>query len=131
MWYTLMNPEFSPTVFGPYMYVLRHIVTQRWLVELLMSFGAIYTIFLEISFAFLVWRPRLRPYMVMMAILLHTGIAVMMGLTLFGLFMMTLLLSYIPPETVKQWLELGEKRLRSGSAEPAIIPAPARVVAKV
>jgi hypothetical protein len=31
-----------------------------------------------------------------------------MGLTVFGLFMLVLVMSFIPPETVKRWLELGK-----------------------
>jgi hypothetical protein len=130
MWATVINPEFSPTVFAPYMWFMRQIVGHRWLVELMMSFGSVYTLFLEIAFPFLVWRPRLRPYMIILAILLHTGIAVMMGLTLFGLFMMTLLLCYIPPQTVKLWLELGEQRLR-GPADVSTPAAPSPAVVKV
>jgi hypothetical protein len=125
MWFTVVNPEFSPTVFRPYMWLMSHIVEHRWLVEIMMSIGAVYTLFLELGFPFLIWRPRLRPYMLIAAILLHTGIAVLMGLTVFGLFMMTLLMSYIPPETVKQWLELGERRLRRPTESKAVATEPA------
>lgn len=109
IWNTFANPEFSPVVFEPFMQFVVLLAENRWLAELLMSFGAVYTLFLEIAFPFLVWRPLLRPYMVMGAILLHTGIAFIMGLTVFGLFMLVLVMSFIPPETVKRWLELGSR----------------------
>jgi hypothetical protein len=128
VWYTIANPEFSPTVFRPYLWFLTQLANVRWLWEIMMTVGTGFTLFLEIGFPFLVWRRVLRPYMLILAILLHTGIAVFMGLTVFGLFMMTLLMAYIPPETVKRWLELGEKRL-AGSAPPA--PAARPVAAKV
>lgn len=108
IWNTFANPEFSPVVFEPFLQFVILLAEHRWLAEILMSFGAVYTLFLEIAFPFLVWRPVLRPYMVIGAILLHTGIAFLMGLTVFGLFMLVLVMSFIPPETVKRWLELGK-----------------------
>jgi hypothetical protein len=129
IWYTMANPEFSPVIFRPYLWTLMQMSEFRWLCELGMSFGTVYTLFLEIAFPFLVWRPLLRPYMVMCAILLHTGIAVLMGLTVFGLFMLVLLLSYIPPETVRRWIELGERRVRGSKtpdAEQTVLPMPMR-----
>jgi hypothetical protein len=127
MWSTMVNPEFSPVVFQPYMWLMLQLAEHRWLAEIAMSFGTAYTLFLEIGFPFLVWRPLLRPYMVMMAILLHTGIAVFMGLTVFGLFMLVLLMAYIPPETVKRWLEAGERKPESApTPQSAAIPALAR-----
>jgi hypothetical protein len=120
MWYTMANPEFSPTIYAPYRWFLLLLSDHRWLSEVFMSIGAVFTLGLEIGFPFLVWRPTLRPYMIILAVLLHTGIAVFMGLTVFGLFMMVLLMSYIPPETVKRWLELGEERLRPKSNAPVI-----------
>lgn len=124
IWTTMANPEFSPTIYAPYRWFLLQLSDYRWASELMMSAGAVYTLFLEIALPFLVWRPKLRPYMVVAAILLHTGIAVFMGLTVFGLFMMTLLMSFVPPQTVSRWLEIGEERLRSRStgAAPAREP---------
>ena len=61
------------------------------------------TLFLEIGLPFLVWG-RLRPIIVMMAILLHTGIAILMGLNGFGLLMLCLLMSYMPAAVVRSWL---------------------------
>ncbi len=119
IWNTFANPEFSPVVFEPFMQFVILLAQHRWLAEILMSLGAVYTLFLEIAFPFLVWRPVLRPYMVVGGILLHTGIALLMGLTVFGLFMLVLLMSFIPPETVQRWLELGTK-----AKESKAVPAP-------
>lgn len=124
IWLTMANPEFSPVIFQPYLWALTQTAATRWLCELFMSAGSVYTLFLEIAFPFLVWRPLLRPYMVICGVLLHTGIAVFMGLTVFGLFMLVLLMSYIPPETVRRWIELGEKR----PSAPPPTPAPAAPV---
>lgn len=122
IWLTIANPEFSPTVFAPYRYLLDFLADHRLLAEMIMTLGSVYTLALEIGFPFLVWRPRLRPYMVMAGVLLHTGIAVLMGLTVFGLLMMTLLMSFIPPEVVRYWLEVGKGRLfslRRGGTAPS------------
>jgi hypothetical protein len=129
IWRTIVNPEFSPTVFQPYMWLMMQLSGMRWLAEIVMSIGAAYTLFLEIGFPFLVWRPTLRPFMLMAAILLHTGIAVFMGLTVFGLFMLVLLMAFIPPETVKRWLEVGDRKIRESVSgrQPAPSPAPVKV----
>lgn len=127
IWNTFANPEFSPVVFEPFMQFVILLSQHRWLAEILMSFGAVYTLFLEISFPFLVWRPLLRPYMIMGGVLLHTGIALLMGLTVFGLFMLVLLMSFIPPETVRRWLELGTKPTETASPTPVSRPESVRV----
>ena len=58
--------------------------------------------------------------MVIAAVLLHTGIALSMGLVGFGLIMLALLLSFVPAETMKEWLrEWQGKRI-----EPAAPPEP-------
>ena len=107
IWYTIANPEFSPVVFGPYRWGLTFLAEHRLLWELAMSGGVIFTFLVEIGFPFLVWFPRLRPFMLVGAILLHTGIATFMGLTVFSIFMMVLLMSYIPPAVVRRWAETG------------------------
>ncbi|HLW64463.1 MAG TPA: hypothetical protein VKS79_04025, partial [Gemmataceae bacterium] len=126
LWYTLANPEFSPTIFPPYRWLLTQLSQHRWLWELNMTAGVLFTLVLEISFVFLIWRPRLRPYVVIAGILLHTGIAIFMGLTVFSLFMMVLLMSYIPPVAVRYWLEVSQGRLFSlrSPARPALVPVP-------
>ena len=47
--------------------------------------------------------------------LLHTGIALFMGLVGFSLMMLALLVSFIPPATVRQLLGLAER-------VPALVP---------
>jgi hypothetical protein len=51
------------------------------------------------------------------AVLLHTGIALFMGLVGFSLMMLALLVSFIPPSTVRQLLGLAER-------VPSLIPGP-------
>ncbi|HEV3146790.1 MAG TPA: hypothetical protein VGZ47_23085 [Gemmataceae bacterium] len=127
LWGTLANPEFSPTIFGPYRWLLVQLSQHRWLWELSMSAGVLFTLMLEISFVFLIWRPRLRPYIVAAAIVFHTGIAIFMGLNVFSLFMMVLLMAWIPPSAVRYWLEVTQGRLFTlrSAAKPALVPVPA------
>jgi hypothetical protein len=111
LWNTMCNAEFSPTVFAPYRWFLVELSKIRWLWSLSMSAGAVFTLMLEIGFVFLIWRPRLRPYIVAAAIVFHTGIAVIMGLNVFSLMMMTLVAAFIPPGVVRYWLEVTQGRL--------------------
>lgn len=109
LWATVANYEFTPIRFAIYAGPLRWLCQHRWLWEIVMSTGVVYTLALEISFPFLVWRPRLRGFMVAGSVILHTGIAISMGLIGFGIFMLALVMCFIPAETVHEWLAgLGE-----------------------
>ena len=107
IWYTVANPEFSPVVFGPYRWALNFLAEYRLLWEIAMSAGVVFTLVVEIGLPFLIWRPRLRPYVLIAAIMLHVGIATFMGLTVFSIFMMVLLMAYIPPTVVRRWADSG------------------------
>ena len=78
---------------------------HRWLWELVMNGGCVFTLGLEIGFPFLVWNRKLRWLMITGAVLLHTGIALIMGLIGFGLCMLCLLLAFVPPEAVHRLLD--------------------------
>ena len=95
MWLTLMNPEFTMIHFKWYEDLVRLMFSNRPLYSTVATVGVVFTLFMEIGLPFLVWT-RLRPYMVIGGFLLHFGIGVFMGLLVFSLFMMTMLLSYLP-----------------------------------
>lgn len=105
LWGTVANYEFTPIRFALYAEALRWICQHRWLWEILMTLGVVYTLVLEISFPFLVWQPRFRGLMVAGSVLLHTIIAGLMGLVGFGLFMMALVMSFIPAEALHEILD--------------------------
>jgi hypothetical protein len=65
-----------------------------------MTGGVLYTLVLEISFPYLVWKRELRWLMVAGSVLLHTFIGLFMGLVTFGLLMIALVLSFVPPEAL-------------------------------
>jgi hypothetical protein len=102
VWLTMANYEFSPMRVPLYMGLLRLLSEHRWLWELVMTGGTYFTLFFEISFAYLVWTRRLRWTMIVAAVLLHMGIAVFMGLVTFSMMMMVLVLSLVPGQTIRE-----------------------------
>ena len=66
-----------------------------------MTAGCVFTLFLELAFPFLVWYPRWRWVMMAGAVLLHTGIGILMGLTMFSTLMILLVASFLPPEVAE------------------------------
>jgi hypothetical protein len=60
------------------------------------------------------------------AVLLHTGIAVIMGLTTFGLCMLCLLLAFVPGEVMRQFLHMSVNWLRGENVKvaPLTVAAP-------
>jgi hypothetical protein len=55
----------------------------------------------EVSFCFLIWKPRLRPLMLAGAVLLHVGIGVCLGMWTFALIMLVGCSSFLPPDAVR------------------------------
>jgi hypothetical protein len=80
---------------------LSWLCSHRLLWEIAMTGASLFTLFVEISFAFLVWLPRWRFLCVVMALAMHTGIAVFMGLNTFSMMMAVMLLSFLPGEVLE------------------------------
>jgi hypothetical protein len=112
LWSCLANYSFAPMSVGLYNSFLVWLCNHRVLWELLLSGGAVFTLFLEIGLPFLVWLPRWRWLMVCGAVLMHTGIGLSMGLVCFGLVMVVLATSFVPPEVVRRALQDTGARLR-------------------
>lgn len=109
LWYCYANPEFAPMTIGLYYQTLVFISNHRWLWELVMSGGVVFTLILEIGFPSLVWRKEFRWLMVGGAVLLHVGIGLVMSLVTFSMFMLCLVASFIPPDVIREMLrEAGE-----------------------
>jgi hypothetical protein len=67
--------------------------------------------FWETFYCFLVWPRLTRPIALGMAVLIHGGIALFMGMVTFGVAMIFANLAFVPPETTKvvvEWL-LGKR----------------------
>ncbi len=75
------------------------------------------TIFWEISFCVLVWVRILRPVVLMLAVLLHGGIGLCLGMWTFGLIMLVGCLSFVPPEIVRSLLR-GRRHHPGAAAAP-------------
>jgi len=100
-WMSLVNPDFS-LVHAQWFESLMHALAESRVVLALIMAGIVaFTIVLEVALPILIWT-SLRPYLLIGSILLHSGIAFMMGLTPFGLIMMTLLLAFFPASVVRQ-----------------------------
>jgi hypothetical protein len=126
IWYTMANPEFAPMHMKYYRDALTWLAAHRALWEVSMTGGSVFTLLLEVGFPFLVWVKRLRWVMVIGSVMLHTGIALFMGLTGFSLMMLALLVAFIPPETVRRLLGLAERApglVRSPVAAPTAAAA--------
>ncbi len=99
-WDTLANPEFTMIHYGWYQDMVRMMATARPVYALMAASGVYFTLFVEISLPFVVWT-RLRPYWLILGFALHLGIGVFMGLLVFSLFMMTMLLTYLPGSLIR------------------------------
>jgi hypothetical protein len=93
-------------------------VDVRWLaglgdrgVSLLSSLGVLATLGFEIGFAFLIWNPNVRPWLLRFSLLLHGGIGLLMGLWVFSGVMLTGCLAFVPPEAVRAFLKRWHRRL--------------------
>lgn len=84
-----------------------------WLVgdnPLLVQMGTLLGVSLEVSYPFLVWNKRIRPWLLMAVVMMHLGIDLALGLTEFGLTMVAANLSFVSGA----WL----RSLVSGRVQP-------------
>ena len=136
LWGCYANYSFAPLRIPAYREFIVFLCQHRWLWEMFMSGGAVFTLFMELGFPFLVWNKQLRWLMLCGSVMLHTGIGLFMGLTTFSLLMLCLVLSFVPPEASRLFLEHvtenGRRLLRivTGKAASAAkpLPEPARSV---
>ncbi|HMC64550.1 MAG TPA: hypothetical protein VKI65_06400, partial [Gemmataceae bacterium] len=100
----VLNYQFTPMNYDWYSKPLYWLAQNHWLWDIAIGGGTLYTLVMEIGFPFLVWRPSTRWVMMVGATLLHSGIAVTMGLKVFSLFMLGMLLSFVPPDAIRRQL---------------------------
>jgi hypothetical protein len=72
-------------------------VHYPWLLALMTHI----TLFWELSYAFLIWPKLTRPIMLILAVFVHAGIALAMGMKTFGLVMIIANLAFVYPEYVE------------------------------
>lgn len=104
-WATMANYEYAPMQLGLYVDFLRFLAKYRWLYELTMTTGSIMTLAFEIGYPFVIWQPRLRAVWLWIALILHLGIGMCMGLRTFSLMMLAFNLAFVSPETVRRVIQ--------------------------
>lgn len=134
-WDVMINPEFTLMKYEWFEKSLRWLVGNdefgKPFYYAATMLGVWFTWGLEICFPFLVWT-KARAFMLWMAVLLHAGIGVLMGLNLFELLMMTMLLVYLPPGVIRDRLRgSGQPKLNYGfnASDPRQVRAAALVAA--
>jgi hypothetical protein len=100
-WYTLSNFEFTPIRYDAYEWLMLQLVEVRPVFVIVCAAICYGTLMLEISMIFLVWT-RLRMFAVSCAVMLHVGIALIMGLSVFAMYMFALLLCYFPAALIRE-----------------------------
>ena len=70
----------------------------------------------------LIWRPRLRPWMLAGAVVLHAGIGACLGMWTFALIMLVGCASFLPADRVRDLLAALSRDRSRGEAEAE--PAP-------
>ena len=63
------------------------------------------TVFWELLYCCLVWNQYTRPLVLWMAVAVHGGIALFMGMITFGLAMIYANLAFLQPQTVRRWVD--------------------------
>ncbi|MEX2187705.1 MAG: HTTM domain-containing protein [Pirellulales bacterium] len=77
------------------------------------------TVYWEAYYCVLIWPRALRPWMLLIAVPLHLGIAVFMGMITFGLIMLVGNLAFVSPDAVRATVSwLFRRTPRSAAADP-------------
>ncbi len=63
------------------------------------------TLFWEVSYAALVWPMKTRPWVLMIAVMVHAGIAIFLGMITFGFMMIVCNFAFVPPAFVRYWAQ--------------------------
>jgi hypothetical protein len=105
IWGTVANSYFAPLDQAWYAGALELLSKHRLAWELSMTAGCVFTLFVEIGLPFLIWNRKWRWWMVSASVMLHTGIGIFMGLVTFSLAMLCMVMSFIPPEAVRELVD--------------------------
>src|SRR5262249_2537999 len=114
LWGCMANYEFAPMHLALYNNFIIWLSKHRPMWELTLSGQAVFTLFLELGFPILVWVRRLLPWMIAGAVMLHTGLAVIMGVGTCSLLMLCVVLAFVPGEAVRRVLRGAVDWLRGG-----------------
>lgn len=86
---------------------------MTWMVshQLFMNFMTHLTVFWELSYAALVWPALTRPWVLLIAIFVHGGIALFLGMPTFGIVMLIGNLAFVSPKTVRKLFDPFARRI--------------------
>ncbi|WP_425615953.1 HTTM domain-containing protein [Anatilimnocola sp. NA78] len=109
-WYAIANLEYQS-------HDLTWLVRYPWFIALLTHI----TLFWEVFYCFLVWPKLTRPICLTLAVGVHLGIALFLGMPTFGLAMIIGNMAFVYPELIAAVVGLKWLR-RSAEAKPADVP---------
>jgi uncharacterized membrane protein YphA (DoxX/SURF4 family) len=94
VWWALANYEYQS-------------FDMTWLANypMLIALASHATVFWELTYGALVWNRYTRPLVLWMAVFVHAGIALFMGMITFGIAMIIANLSFLSPQTVRAWFD--------------------------
>jgi hypothetical protein len=104
VWNTLANFEHSPMQHDWYVAVLQTLSVNPYVFNTIMTAATFFTVGCEISYPYLVWRPRWRWLVLGSVLFLHGLIGLCMGLRTFSLMMLTMNLAFVTPEEIRRAL---------------------------
>jgi hypothetical protein len=116
VWGTIANYEFAPMQFEIYNNILRLLGKNQLVLYGFLTIACYFTLFFEIGYAFLIWRPATRWLMLSMAITLHGMIGLFMGLKTFSLMMLVMNMAFLRTEEVRWFFGLFSRGKKEGFA---------------
>jgi Vitamin K-dependent gamma-carboxylase len=101
MWYSFANREYQT-------------LNVTWLAEYPWIINAMthLTVLFEIGFCALIWHRLARPLVLLLAVVLHIGIGVCLGMWTFGLIMLVGCTAFVPPHIVRAILQRRRRTIR-------------------
>ncbi|HEY4234067.1 MAG TPA: HTTM domain-containing protein [Lacipirellulaceae bacterium] len=92
-WISSANLEYQ------YLLDMTRLANHPWLINLMTHTIA----FWELTYCALIWPRLTRPWVLLLAIFIHGGVAVAYGMPTFGLVMLIGNLAFVSPQTVRAW----------------------------
>ena len=107
--------------FGNYEY---QSIDMTWMARhpLLVNLLTHLTIFWEIYYCALIWPRKLRPIMLALAVPMHLGIALCLGMMTFGLVMLIGNLAFVPPRIIRALFDRDSSKGRAGEGAESATP---------